>query len=126
MNKELLKVIGVPNDKIEDVWKMIQTPSDKENARREALKTALIKKPLEGLAVGGSVGLGVQQGLPFAEVALNPAVRKGIQGISKRHNLGDMSKGPLFPVFTALGTAAYLTSKELINYHKRKKAGDFG
>jgi hypothetical protein len=132
----LLIALGVPKSKRDQVWSIVQnelqqynTPEHKEELRREALVKATLWAPLKGLAHGAAAGLGIQYGgdliSPHAEVFLNPAIRRTMQSMSKKYNLGDMRKGPLFPVFTALGTSGLYTAKELINYHKRKKRGDF-
>lgn len=132
----LLVALGVPKSKRDEVWSIVEaelqkynTPEHKEELWREALAKATVWAPLKGLIHGGAAGLGIQYGgdliAPHAEVLLNPVVRRTMQGLSKKYNLGDMRKGPLFPVFTALGTAGVYTAKEMINYHKRKKRGDF-
>lgn len=132
----LLKAIGVPRTKRDEVWALVEselqkynTPEHKEDLRNEARTKAMVWEPLKGLAHGGSAGLAIQYGgdllAPQAQVLLNPIVRRGMQGMSRKYNLGDMSKGPLFPLFTALGTAGVYGTKEMINYHRRKKRGDF-
>jgi hypothetical protein len=104
-------------------------PNTKRNSGAKRSPKPLFGHPSKALFTEGRRDLGYNMVgdliAPHAEVLLNPVVRRTMQGLSKKYNLGDMRKGPLFPVFTALGTAGVYTVKEMINYHKRKKRGDF-
>lgn len=125
MTRDTLKAIGVPEERVDQVLEIVNTPIDKKKAKREALKRVLVTQPLKGAALGGAAGLGIQKGIPFADDLMSRPVEKGMKELSKSKNLGDMRKGPLFPVFSALGTAAYMSGKEMINYHRKKKQGYF-
>ncbi len=132
----LLKAIGVPPSKRDEVWGIVEeelrqysTPQAKAEMQREALIRLLLKAPLKGAAKGAAVGLGIKFGgdliAPHAGALMPPVIARGFQGLSKRYNLGDMSKGPLFPMFTTLGVSGYETAKEALNYYRLKKRGYF-